>query len=67
MSSIGGRGGAGKRPGIWGESSTTIISDISTNSKSKMHLTTFNGNEAAGLNGSLLDKGEKSCLVGVGA
>ena len=37
--------------GAWGRSESTEISDISTNSRSRMHLTSFAGRDAAGLKG----------------
>ena len=44
------RAEAGWRPGVWGRSSSTVTSEISTNSKSRILLVTLGGSEAAGLN-----------------
>lgn len=54
---IGGRAGVGRRlvPGVG--SSSIVNSAISTNSKSKIRLTTFVGSVAAGLKGPLLVRG----------
>ena len=51
MSVIGGRAGGGARPGTWGGASLVVSSDISTNSKSRIFLTTLGGRDAAGLYG----------------
>ena len=56
ISCTGGRAGAGGRPGACGGSSFTEISDISTNSSSRIFLTTFCGRDAAGLNGPLASR-----------
>ena len=47
---IGKRAG-GALPGSWGGASLAVSSDISTNSKSRIFLTTLGGRDAAGLYG----------------
>ena len=54
---IGRRAGAGGRPGICGRSSSMEISAISTNSRSRIRLTSLEGREAAGLNVPLAKRG----------
>ena len=54
---IGGRLGGGGRPGIGVGSASVETSDISTNSRSRILLTTFGGSAAVGLNGPGPDKG----------
>ena len=48
---IGSLAGGGGRPGTWVGSVSTVTSDISRNSRSRIFLTTFVGREADGLNG----------------
>lgn len=48
---IGSRAGAGGRPGSLGGDSSVVMSAISTNSRSKIRLTSFEGSAAVGLNG----------------
>ena len=45
------RAGAGGRPGSLGDGSSVVISAISTNSRSRIFLTSFVGKDAVGLNG----------------
>ena len=47
-SRMGGRAGRGGWPGVWVGMSSMEISDISTNSKSRIRFTTFGGRVAAG-------------------
>ena len=51
MSVTGRRAGMDWRPEAWGNSASIEISDISTNSKSRILFTSFDGREAAGLYG----------------
>ena len=48
---MGSRAGAGGRPGTLGIASSVVMSAISTNSKSRIRLTSFVGRAAVGLNG----------------
>ena len=48
---MGSRAGAGGRPGSLGVISSVVMSAISTNSKSRICLTSFVGRAAVGLNG----------------
>ena len=57
ISVIGRYAGAGGRLGACEKSSSIVSSDISTNSRSRMRLTTFRDKEAAGLNRPLAAKG----------
>jgi hypothetical protein len=60
---IGKRAG-GARPGACDGASLAVSSDISTNSRSRIFLTTFGGRDAAGLYGPWAPMG--SGAVGVG-
>ena len=51
MSMIGSLAGGGGRPGTAGSTSSMVTSDISTNSRSSILLTTFMDRAAAGLKG----------------
>ena len=48
LSVMGGRPGSGGRPGMWSDVASAVTSDISTSSKSRIFLVTF---DSAGLNG----------------
>lgn len=48
---IGGCAGAGGRPGSLGGGSSIVMSEISINSRLRMHLASFDGSAAVELNG----------------
>ena len=56
LSVIGRRAGGGGRPGTCAAMSSTVTSDISTNSRSNMRFATLGDSDTAGLNGPGLDK-----------
>lgn len=64
---IGSRAGAGGRPGSLGVTSSVVMSAISTNSKSRIRLTSFVGRAAVGLNGPGVEMAEGGVGGGSGS